>query len=123
MSYGCKKGVLSVLDALLALGRRFKEHHSLFLVIANENERLALLSSSHPCSSVLSGFPKESAALPNTSPSPAIPAGIPAASSAGQTGAAVGVNPGLQQHLALLVFHSHSARPATFPARTAPAFS
>lgn len=85
MSDGCKKGVLSVLDALLAPGERVKAHHSLFLLIANENERLALSSSSHPCSSVLSSFLKESAAMPNTSHSSAIPAGIPAASSRRQT--------------------------------------
>lgn len=52
--------------------------------------------------------------MPNTSHSSAIPAGIPAPSSVaradlgGQTGAAVGVNPGLQQPLAVLVFHSHT---------------
>lgn len=85
-----------------------------FLLIANKNERLALSSNSHPCSSVLSSLLKESAALPNTSHSSAIPAGILAASPVatpdprGQTGAAVGVNPRLQQHLALLFFHSHT---------------
>lgn len=98
-------------------------------LIANENERLALSSSSHPCSSVLSSFLKESAAMPNTSHSSAIPAGLWAASSSPHlTWWPNRSNRGRQPWSPAALGSSgfplpHSARPAAFPARRAPALS
>lgn len=59
VSCGCKRGDPSEMNVLLAPDRRIKVHQSLFLLIADENERLALPCSSHPCSSVLPSFLKE----------------------------------------------------------------
>lgn len=129
MSYGCQKGIFSVLHVLLALGRRVKAHHSLILLIANENERLALSSSSHPCSSVLSGFLKESVALPNTSHSSAIPAAFclppvpPHLTRVVKQEQPWVLTPGSSSTWLFCFPLPHSARPAAFPARRDPAFS